>query len=540
MADEDVPRRDDEHAIQIALFRYGVIAELVERRDTLGPGETVALVREIAGQSFWCPGRGSVRVAERTVYAWARAYRCGGIEALRPAMRRDRGTRRVLSDRVLERAIELRREQPRRWTSTLIDLLSREGTLGQEPGFHRATLDRHLDRLGMSRRRLHAEQSPPTIKMRFERFGDLWVGDYHHGPPVRAPDGRTTTAKLGAFLDHTTRYPVADRWYLAEDLASLRDTLLRALLRWGAPRKAYVDRGAVYRAEQLAYSLARIDCHLVHSRPYYSQGRGVIERWWQLSQAFEAEIAIRAELLTIHELNRLWEAWRTERYCHVTHSELGRTPAEAVAELTPRPIEPATARLLFLVRAHRTVGKKDACVAVEHRRFLCDRTLRRRRVEVRFDPNDLSSVEIFRDGKRVQTAYPQPLNATAEPPATPIEPPAPSVDYLELVRRDYDQRLIEHARPLAYAELHLEPSFDAERFRTCVAELAGLASSAATRRELFAFWETFGPLPEDLCRIATEHAVRLNGRGRHPRVYLHAIRTLALAHWKHPPKEAPS
>jgi len=72
--------------------------------------------------------------------------------------------------------------------------------------------------------------------MRFDSFGDLWIGDYHHGPKVLAPAGHATTAKLGAFIDHTTRYPVADRWYLAEDVATLRDTLLRALLTWGPPK----------------------------------------------------------------------------------------------------------------------------------------------------------------------------------------------------------------------------------------------------------------------------------------------------------------
>lgn len=101
--------------------------------------------------------------------------------------------------------------------------------------------------------RIHAKLGEKrTIKMRFDGFGDLWVGDYHDGPKVLAPDGRIVGAKLGAFIDHTTRYPVADRWYLTEDVASLRDTLLRALLTFGPPRVAYTDRGACYRAEQLA------------------------------------------------------------------------------------------------------------------------------------------------------------------------------------------------------------------------------------------------------------------------------------------------
>jgi hypothetical protein len=69
-----------------------------------------------------------------------------------------------------------------------------------------------------------------------------------------------------------------------------------------------------------------------------------------------------------------------------------------------------------------------------------------------------------------------------------------------------------------------------------VCELAGLKAQGAVRAELCAFWDSFGPLPESLVRIGTEHAVRLHTRGRHVRVYLHAIRTLVLAHLKTPNK----
>jgi len=380
--------------------------------------------------------------------------------------------------------------------------------------------------------------APPTVRLHFEHFGELWIGDYHHGPLVRRPDGSATTAKLGAFLDHATRFPVADRYYLAEDLASLRDTLLRALLTWGRPKTIYVDRGAVYRSDQLAYSLQRLGTRLVHSRPYYSQGRGAIERWWQTIEPFEHEVARRDELLTLHELNRFWEAYRERRYCAVRHSSLGRSPNEAVADLEPEPLEPELARELFLVRVERKVHLKDATVAVEGRRFLCDGALRGRTLEVRFDPADLSSVLLFSDGQRLQRAFPQPLNAKPEPPTTQ-EPPPPSVDYLARVREDYDEKLLAHARPLAYAELSLEDGFTAERFCEIVRQLAGLPAHDATDQELRHFWDTYGPLPEDLVRIACEHAVRLHGRARHARIYLHALKTLVTAHWKHKRKDSP-
>lgn len=522
----------------LALFRYGVIAPLVEQEEW-AHGEVARVVGAIASHTHHLPGQGPVRVSERTVYGWLRQYRSGGIEALRPLRRKDRGASRVVDKTLLERAITLRKENPERDTRTVLDILKRDGSLRAKRIPHRATLDRHLAKRGASRRQLLVLGVKRTIKMCFENFGDLWVGDYHHGPLVLRPDGQPTTAKLGAFLDHTTRYPVADRYYLAEDIASLRDTLLRAMLRWGRFKKAYVDRGAVYRAEQLAYSLHRIGATLIHSRAYYSQGRGVIERWWHVANAFESEVRLRDELLTLHELNRLWEAYRELRYCQQIHSELGRTPAEAVADVVPQPLDPDLVRELFLVRLDRNVHKKDGCVAVEGRRFLVESYLRGHKVKVRFDPGDLSSVLIFHDGQRIQKAFPQPINAPPEPHPTP-EVVRQSVDYLALLRADYDRTLLEHARPLVYAQLETQPGFGVESFLQVVSGLAGLELNRLSRHELCSFWDSYGPLPESLVRVAVEHAVRLHGRRRHVRVYLHAVRTLVLAHWRGPGKDDPS
>jgi hypothetical protein len=365
------------------------------------------------------------------------------------------------------------------------------------------------------------------------------VGDYHHGPKVLTPDARTTTAKLGAFIDHTTRYPVADRWYLAEDIASLRDTLLRALLTWGVPRVAYTDRGAVYRAEQLAYSLAALGSRLVHSRPYYSQGRGVIERWWQLADAFQVEVEARDELITIHELNRLWEAFRSLRYLEVEHSEIGTSPAQAIAAVKPRPVDPGVARELFLVRADRIVHPKDGTVSVEGRRFLCDATLRNRKVIVRYDPRDLSSILIFVDRKRMGRALPQPIGRASDVERGASKPSAPKTDYLGMLRNDYDQRLLEEARPMAYANLgEVDAGFDESRFLTVLGDVAAARVRGNEAVEAHGFWTTFGPLPETLVRLALEHAVRLRGTGRHVRVYLAVLRTFVLARLQTPePKE---
>lgn len=531
----DCPRwREDEPAIEIALFRYGIIAPILEFDPAIAlPGQVVALVQEIAARPHYLPSRGRVTVCPRTVFAWLADFRRYGIEGLRPTWRQDRGLRRVVSDKVIDRAIALRKENSRRKTRYLIDIMAREGTLTGEPSFHRATLDRHLFFRGASRRQMKVLGEPPTIKMEFEAFGDLWVGDYHHGPPALAPDGSVVTAKIGALLDHKTRYPVADRYYANEVLDTLRDGLLLALLRWGPPKVVYVDRGAVYRSNQLSYSLKRLDVKLVHSRPYYSKGRGLIERWWQLLKDFESEVVRLDRLLTIHELNTLWEAFRETHYCHQVHSEIGCTPAQAIAQVTPRGLNPELARELFLVKEKRQVHRETSCVSVKKREFLCEGYLRQQWVDVRFDPNDLSSVLIFKDDRRLQRAFPRIINAPPQKPAEP-EKVAASVDYLGLLRADYDRQLLEHARPLAYAKLEVEEGFDESAFVTVIASLSGLALRPPEKREISSFWKSFGPLPESLVRIGVEHAVRLHGRGRHVRTYLTAVRTLVLAHWRGP------
>lgn len=530
--------RDDDHARTEALFRYGVIASLLDERQD---HSLRARITALASERHPHPRRGEIAISSRTLWTWLSRFRRGGIDALHPRHRKDRGSLRAVPCAVLDRAEGLRRQVPGRWTSTIIDILVREGSVEQAQRPDRATLDRHLRRRGASRRQLLVLGAKPTIKMQFDTFGDLWVGDYHHGPKVLAPDGRLTTAKLGAFIDHTTRYPVADRWYLAEDLGSLRDTMLRAVLVWGPPRLAYTDRGAVYRAEQLAYSLAALGARLVHSRAYYSQGRGVIERWWQLADAFQVEIDDRDEPVTLHELNRLWEAFRTLRYLEQPHSALGVAPAQAIAAVTPRPIDPAVARELFLVRADRTVNRKDATVSVEGRCFLCDGALRGRKVTVRYDPRELSSVLVFVDGVRTQRALPQPIGKTAAPATSPPPPSGPKTDYLAMVRADYDRRLVESVRPVAYGDLGtVDPGFDESRFLAVVADLACARVRGAEADEVHAFWATFGPLPERLARTALDHAVRLRGTGRHVRVYLAILRTFILARMQSPnPEESP-
>jgi hypothetical protein len=131
---------------------------------------------------------------------------------------------------------------------------------------------------------------------------------------------------------------------------------------------------------------------------------------------------------------------------------------------------------------------------------------------------------------RTQRALPQPIGRTDDAPTPPPPPRGPKTDYLAMLRADYDRRLVESARPVAYADLGaLDPGFDESRFFAVVADVTCARIRGAEADEVRAFWTTFGPLPERLARTALDHAVRLRGTGRHVRVYLAILRTFILA-----------
>jgi putative transposase len=89
MSDSDSERRQ-----AIALFRYGVIAELVQLpKETRGLYELIA---QKASRDYSIPGSSRTRVAAETIRDWLKGYRRGGFEALLPKPRADRGQSRTL------------------------------------------------------------------------------------------------------------------------------------------------------------------------------------------------------------------------------------------------------------------------------------------------------------------------------------------------------------------------------------------------------------------------------------------------------------
>ena len=111
-------------------------------------------LRELAAKPYRIPGSPRTQVSLTTLRRYLKAYQAGGFEALRPPPRADRGTLRAFAQDVLERAIQLRAEQPARTTPMLVELLSRDPTVQLAHPLNPHTLTTHLRRRGKTRRLL--------------------------------------------------------------------------------------------------------------------------------------------------------------------------------------------------------------------------------------------------------------------------------------------------------------------------------------------------------------------------------------------------
>jgi putative transposase len=283
-----------------------------------------------------------------------------------------------------------------------------------------------------------------------------------HGPRI---SGRKTY--LFAFLDDHSRAIVGSRFGFAEDTVRLAAALRPALASRGVPEAIYVDNGSAFVDAWLLRACAQLGIKLTHSAPGRPQGRGKIERFFRtVRDQFLVEITGepgdqgRHQVADLLELNRLFTAWVETAYHRTVHSETGQPPLARWQTGAPF-VLPAPAALAeaFLWEERRMVTK-TATVSLHGNTYQVDPTLVGRKVELVFDPFDLTTPEVRLDGVPRGIAVPHHVGRHAHPKARPENPPsAPltptGINYARLLDQSHQAEL---AQRVNYAALADQPT----------------------------------------------------------------------------------
>lgn len=421
-------------AEKLALFRYGLIAPLVI--EPLARGELTRRAEQIAASEYDIPDSRRRALSLDTLLEWAKRYRRGGLEALAPKPRQDRGRPRAITPSLAALIERLKRENPHRTGATLLRELALSGGKN-EPPLSASTLYRFLKQRGLSERELLA--APAHKKFEAERANQIWQADMLYGPWVARPGGGRMQVFLHATLDDASRLIPHAQFYPGQGLDACLDCLRQAMAARGVPTRLYIDNAKMYRSPQLARIAASLGTLIIHSRPYQPQGRGKIERCFRtVREQFLANLEPK-RLLALEQLNERLQAWIEGAYHRTEHSALATTPLlrwqKDIEHVRPLP-PGADLRRLFFHRLDRLV-RRDSTFLLRHRLYEAPAHLAGRSVEVRFDPVDGGAVEVWFEGKLQAAA--RPLDAVANgrlPSARPTPAPAPEptgINFVELV-----------------------------------------------------------------------------------------------------------
>jgi len=148
--------------------------------------------------------------------------------------------------------------------------------------------------------------------------------------------------------------------------------------------------------------------------------------------------------VTLTELNRLFSAWLEVVYHRRAHSETKATPLERFdAAGAPALPTPALLREAFLWSLQRTVTK-TATVSLHANQYEVDAALVGRKIELVFDPFDLTRIEVRYQQRPFGLAVPLVIARHTHPQAEHKLPPAPigtGIDYLRLLADQRDAEL---------------------------------------------------------------------------------------------------
>ena len=395
--------KDNERRMEVALFRYGVIAELVH----LPPGTPgmYKLIKDQAKQCWPIPYSRRNRIAAETIRHWLKLHRKGGFDALMPKPRADAGCCRRLPQQVADWLLTHKEEHPERSVPLVIAEARRKCDLASDLRLPHSTIYRLFARHGLGKHGRKKVGGKDRRRFAFVKAGQLWMSDVMHGPAVRVEGRKKRKTYLIAFLDDATRVVPFAAFAMAESTAAFLPQLKQAIIRRGIPKRLYVDNGAAYRSKHLALVCARLGITLIHARPYDAAAKGKQERWFRTARMQLLPMLGDDDTKSLEALNRRLWAWVETEYHQNPHRGLsGQCPFDRWAQAADQvryPDSELDLDDLFLFEARRHVNN-DRTVSLHGTIYEVEPHLIGATVLLRYDPHAPKGrpLQVWLDAKR--------------------------------------------------------------------------------------------------------------------------------------------
>ena len=375
-------------AAKTAQFKFGLIAPVIQ--GLFPDASRTAFYKRIAARPIEFPD-GSVReISFKTLEKWVSAYQRGGIDALMPAERSDKGTTRVLPDTAIEEIYRLKKEFPRLNATQIHSQLVRDG-------FIPATVNVCAVQRFIKRNDLKSARNP-NIRDRkaFEEdaFGRMWQADTCYFPHI-SEGGKSRRVYAVCIIDDHSRLIVGAGLFYSDSAANFQSVLKTAVATYGIPAKLYTDHGSPYVNDQLSLICGAIGTVLLHTKVRDGASKAKIERFWRTTKE---RWLYGLDMDSVHSLKDFNTIFREyiRSYNTTFHSGIECTPFDRYRASKDQIRPPKSREWLdqcFLNRITRKV-RKDATVSIDKVSFDVPMQFIGSTVDIRFRPGEMDSAVI--------------------------------------------------------------------------------------------------------------------------------------------------
>lgn len=380
--------------MEVAQMRFGIIAPLVQ--GTYPDASMAAYCRRVAETPQKLPDGRVFQYKPKTVAKWYQLYEKGGMEALVPRARCDKGGTRVIPEEAEREIHRFRKEYPRLNATQIREKLVQDGTLPATVSV--STIQRYIKRNGL--------KSPEDVAIKDRKayeeayFGGMWQADTCYLPYIRE-NGKSRRVYLLMILDDHSRMIVGGRLYYQENAANFQKTLKDAIAAYGIPNKLYVDNGSPYSNEQLSFICGSVGTVLLHTPVRDGASKGKVERNFRtLKERWLYGLDV-SQIQSLEEFNRMLSEY-IRRHNTTKHGGTGSSPLERYLATNGRIRRPKSREWLeeaFHNRVIRNVNR-DATVHLLNECYDAPMQFIGQKVEVRFLPGDAQSAYILYGGER--------------------------------------------------------------------------------------------------------------------------------------------
>jgi transposase InsO family protein len=533
---------DEKKREEIALFRYRLIIPFLAP-DELEWGVKGELLKRLVKQNYSIPFSNKSSLSAATLRRYLAAYRKKGFDGLKPKSRSDVGASNKIPPDILDKAFELKKEEPRRSARKIVRLM--EAHQLAAPGLLKpSTLSRLLRKNNLTTQQLKKTKKSFRA-FQAEHPNQIWQSDVMYGPYLPHPDQPETKKRtyLVAVLDDYSRLIPHAEFYWHEKLPHLENTLQKAILKRGIPHVLYVDNGQIYSAHQINIICAELGIRKITSKPYSPEGRGKIERFFRTVRAdFLAELQ-HEKVDHLHQLNSKFWAWLEQAYHQHLHSTTKETPTTRWRHhVTPylRKIDEKQLQSIFLWRKNRTVSK-TGLVSYDGLKYEVSTCPAGTTVELRYDPFHNETVFIYLDGQFIQKAHPTSLprwnTSKKQPEKTTAAEKKPDthIHHLQHLEKQHQQHKAQHAKSLlgqTPPQYH-KTSFTLAHLIKDIATVLDRTVESLHAHEIQDIehaWTTYGPWQQPLVHIAMAKAILKKRKDQHISFYLQEIITTHQNH----------